>query len=177
MTTNVDYLPIYLSEISRQTANTTLLVQIVLGVVTLIFTLGAFLVWRENKAVIRTANDQLRMFEMKRAEIEEWHNEKKNSLDSYLQSEIDKFNVQVEEIRCYQTIIMGLENTGKHAGMIYSAVCFLSERPCRLYAAVFRELVRRNITNDITERAKIGLKKWEDIQKQKPQLTTADKAS
>lgn len=167
MTNNTDFVQVYLSEMARHEVEVTLLVTITVGVVALIFATGVFLVWRENRAVLTTAQGHLASIHTKREEIDAWYLEKKASLDRYLGTELEKFNLQIEEIRCYQTLVMALQNTGEHAALIFPALCVLAERPCALYVGVFHEIIRRHINNDITERAELGLKKWGEMQLKK----------
>lgn len=164
MTTNVDFSQMYLSELARHESELTLLVTMSIGVVALIFAIGIFLIFRENRSIIRTAHGHIKELESKRQTIDKWYDDKKCSLDTYLKEEFRKFNLQIEEIRCFQTLVMALENTGTHAAIIFPALCVLAERPCALYVGVFRELIKLNITPDITERAELGLRNWQAIQ-------------
>jgi hypothetical protein len=52
---------------------------------------------------------------------------------------------------------------------MYPALCFLAERPCGLYVAVFREIINRAISEDLTRRAEAGLQRWQEMQ-EKPAL-------
>src|ERR1035441_3208723 len=118
MTNNVDFVQLYLQGLARHELFMSLLVAIIVAVVGVIFAIGAFLVWHENRAAIRAARAQLKLVESQRREINEWFVQKRASLDGVLRAEFERFNREVEEIRCYQTLIMALENTGAHAAMI-----------------------------------------------------------
>jgi hypothetical protein len=162
MTNNFDFLQVYLFEASKHEHTLSLMVEIVIGVVGLIFAMGAFLVWRENKTIARTARSQLELVEAKRDEINKWFVEMQSSLDNLVKAQFKNFSLEIEELRCYQTVIMALDEQGVHAAKIFPALCVLAERPSALYVGLFREIVKRNITPDITERAELGLKRWQE---------------
>lgn len=163
MTNSFDFLQVYLFEASRHEHTLSLMVEIVIGVVGLIFAMGAFLVWRENKTITRAARAQLDSLDSKRVEINSWFAERQTSLDQIVKEQFQRFSREIEELRCYQTVIMALEEEGEHAAKIFPALCVLAERPSALYVGLFREIIKRNITQDITERAELGLKKWQEI--------------
>jgi hypothetical protein len=164
MTNHADFLQLYLEGLARHEYFMSTVVTIVVGVVGLIFAMGAFLVWHENRAVIRAAREQLNLVNSQRKEIDAWFTEKRASLDLILKAEFGKFKREIEEMRCYQTLVMALENTAAHAALIFPALCVLAERPCALYVGVFREIINRGITPDITDRANMGLQKWHEMQ-------------
>ena len=172
VTNTIDFTQLYLSEMARHEIELTFLVTVTVGVVALIFAMGVFLVWRENRSIIRAAHSHLNTISSKSAKIDSWYDEKKTSVDAYLKSRLMEFNREVEEMRCYQTVVFALNDGSPHAAIVFPALSVLAERPSALYVGLFLEIIKRGINEDITERAQLGLRRWQEIKERTHGIAT-----
>ena len=168
MTNTTEFIQMYLSEQSKWMGFLAVLVAVAIGVVTVIFAIGAFLVWKQNRDIWLKAKNELDQAAIKRQQINSWFDEKKQSVDLQVKGELDEFGRKLEEMRNFQTVVMALSADEYHVALIYPPLCALAERPCALYVGLFRKIVRLNINQDITDRARHGLDLWEQMQQDWP---------
>lgn len=158
-----EFVQFYLSEQAKTMDHLALLVAITVGLVTVVFAIGAFLVWRENRNVFERINAEIERVKERRANIEKWFAERRTTFYEEMGDKLREFEIQLEQMRSFQIIQGAIDKAELHPAIIFPALAFLSEHPSPLHVSLFKELKRLEITPDITERACMGLQKLQQI--------------